>query len=150
MPTLSKRRRLRQCFRRSCLYVDRYGLVPFFLTAAISSAYAVAPIMRIASCDRAAMQMWPPGKSAYFGILRCSSVRLQRVSSEGRGEKLAVIMNFRAAQDRLRRATVTCRRCINGKPARFQVRTDLIDMLVCEGCAEEAGELGLPVANPGS
>jgi hypothetical protein len=38
-----------------------------------------------------------------------------------------------------------CQRCLLGKEAKYRVYTDLIDMKVCETCAEEARRLGIAV-----
>ncbi len=38
-----------------------------------------------------------------------------------------------------------CQRCLTGKEAKYRVYTDLIDMKVCEACADEARRLGIAV-----
>jgi hypothetical protein len=38
-----------------------------------------------------------------------------------------------------------CQRCLLGKEAKYRVYTDLIDMKVCETCADEARRLGIAV-----
>ena len=38
-----------------------------------------------------------------------------------------------------------CQRCLLGKEAKYRVSTDLIDMKVCEICADEARRLGIAV-----
>lgn len=38
-----------------------------------------------------------------------------------------------------------CQRCLTGKEAKYRVYTDMIDMKVCEVCADEARKLGLAV-----
>lgn len=41
--------------------------------------------------------------------------------------------------------TTKCERCLSGEEAVYRARTDLIDMLVCAACAEEARSLGITV-----
>jgi len=36
-----------------------------------------------------------------------------------------------------------CQRCFTGKEARYRVYTDIIDMKVCEVCADDARKLGI-------
>ena len=38
-----------------------------------------------------------------------------------------------------------CQRCLTGKEAKYRVHTDIIDMKVCEVCADEARKLGIAV-----
>ena len=38
-----------------------------------------------------------------------------------------------------------CERCCGREEAAYRVRSDLIDMKVCGGCAAEAGRLGIAV-----
>lgn len=38
-----------------------------------------------------------------------------------------------------------CQRCLLGKEAKYRVYSDLIDMKVCETCADEARRLGIAV-----
>jgi hypothetical protein len=38
-----------------------------------------------------------------------------------------------------------CQRCVGGEEATYRVRSDVIDMKVCAGCADEARRLGLAV-----
>ena len=38
-----------------------------------------------------------------------------------------------------------CERCLLDEEAKFRVHTDIIEMKVCAGCAEKAGELGIAV-----
>lgn len=38
-----------------------------------------------------------------------------------------------------------CQRCLTGKEAKYRVYTDLIDVKVCEACADEARRLGITV-----
>lgn len=38
-----------------------------------------------------------------------------------------------------------CQRCLTGKEAKYRVYTDIIDMKVCEACADEARKLGIAV-----
>jgi len=38
-----------------------------------------------------------------------------------------------------------CQRCLTGKEAKYRVYTDLIDMKVCEACADEARRLVIAV-----
>jgi protein-arginine kinase activator protein McsA len=38
-----------------------------------------------------------------------------------------------------------CQRCVRGAEATYRVRSDVIDMKVCEACAAEARRLGLVV-----
>jgi hypothetical protein len=38
-----------------------------------------------------------------------------------------------------------CQRCLLGKEAKYRVYTDIIDMKVCETCADEARRLGIAV-----
>ena len=38
-----------------------------------------------------------------------------------------------------------CQRCLLGKEAKYRVYTDLIDIKVCETCADEARRLGIAV-----
>src|SRR4030095_2739049 len=41
--------------------------------------------------------------------------------------------------------SMECQRCLLGKEAKYRVYTDLIDMKVCETCADEARRLGIAV-----
>ena len=36
-----------------------------------------------------------------------------------------------------------CQRCLTGKEAKYRVYSDIIDMKVCEACADAALQLGL-------
>jgi hypothetical protein len=38
-----------------------------------------------------------------------------------------------------------CQRCLLGKEAKYRVYTDLMDMQVCETCADDARRLGIAV-----
>ncbi|HSE88281.1 MAG TPA: hypothetical protein VLJ79_18820 [Candidatus Binatia bacterium] len=38
-----------------------------------------------------------------------------------------------------------CQRCLTGKEAKYRVYSDIIDMKVCEACADAALQLGLAV-----
>jgi hypothetical protein len=38
-----------------------------------------------------------------------------------------------------------CERCRSGAEAIFRVRTDILDMVVCAACANEARIIGIPV-----
>ena len=38
-----------------------------------------------------------------------------------------------------------CQRCLLGKEAKYRVYTDIIDLKVCEACADEARKLGIAV-----
>jgi hypothetical protein len=38
-----------------------------------------------------------------------------------------------------------CQRCLLGKEAKYRVYTDIIDMKICEVCADEARKLGIAV-----
>ena len=38
-----------------------------------------------------------------------------------------------------------CERCRSGAEAVFRVRSDILDMLVCAACADEARMIGIPV-----
>ena len=38
-----------------------------------------------------------------------------------------------------------CQRCLTGKEAKYRVYTDIIDLKVCEACADVALQLGLAV-----
>ena len=38
-----------------------------------------------------------------------------------------------------------CQRCLTGKEAKYRVYSDIIDMKVCEACADAALRLGLAV-----
>lgn len=38
-----------------------------------------------------------------------------------------------------------CQRCARKAEAVFRVRTDILDMLVCSACADEAQIIGIPV-----
>jgi hypothetical protein len=38
-----------------------------------------------------------------------------------------------------------CERCGSGAEAIFRVHSDILDMLVCVGCAHEAEAIGIPV-----
>lgn len=38
-----------------------------------------------------------------------------------------------------------CQRCLTGKEAKYRVYTDIIDLKVCEACADEARKLGIAV-----
>jgi hypothetical protein len=38
-----------------------------------------------------------------------------------------------------------CQRCLTGKEAKYRVYTDIIDMKVCETCADAARKLGIAV-----
>ena len=38
-----------------------------------------------------------------------------------------------------------CERCLSDQEAYFRVQTDVLDMLVCTSCADEARKIGLPV-----
>ena len=38
-----------------------------------------------------------------------------------------------------------CQRCLLGKEAKYRVYTDLMDMKVCETCADDARRLGIAV-----
>jgi hypothetical protein len=38
-----------------------------------------------------------------------------------------------------------CERCGSGAEAIFRVHSDILDMLVCVGCAHEAQAIGIPV-----
>jgi hypothetical protein len=38
-----------------------------------------------------------------------------------------------------------CQRCLTGKQAKYRVYTDIMDMKVCEACADEARKLGIAV-----
>jgi hypothetical protein len=42
-----------------------------------------------------------------------------------------------------------CERCNSGAEAAFRVRTDILDMLVCEACANQARRIGIPVVSTG-
>jgi hypothetical protein len=42
-----------------------------------------------------------------------------------------------------------CTRCLETRQARDRVHTDLLDMVVCPGCAEEARKLGISVQRLG-
>jgi hypothetical protein len=41
--------------------------------------------------------------------------------------------------------SMECQRCLLGKEAKYRVYSDLIDMKVCETCADEARRLGIAV-----
>lgn len=41
--------------------------------------------------------------------------------------------------------TTKCERCLAGEEGVYRARTDVIDMLVCVACAEEARRLGITV-----
>ncbi|HEY7317901.1 MAG TPA: hypothetical protein VIE89_10030 [Candidatus Binatia bacterium] len=38
-----------------------------------------------------------------------------------------------------------CQRCLTGKEAKYRVYSDIIDLKVCEACADAALQLGLAV-----
>jgi hypothetical protein len=38
-----------------------------------------------------------------------------------------------------------CERCRSGAAGVFRVRTDILDMVVCAACADEARNIGIPV-----
>jgi hypothetical protein len=44
-----------------------------------------------------------------------------------------------------RSSAMECQRCLTGKEAKYRVYTDIIDMKVCEVCADEARKLGIAV-----
>ena len=53
----------------------------------------------------------------------------------------ALVLSFRKQQQRV--APTPCQRCIEGRRALYRVKTEHMDMLVCEECAAEARKLGL-------
>ena len=62
---------------------------------------------------------------------------------------LRVIANTNKAKSHRRTVSkeipMECQRCLLGKEAKYRVYTDLIDMKVCETCADEARRLGIAV-----
>jgi hypothetical protein len=51
----------------------------------------------------------------------------------------------RKGEHLLRRSTMKCQRCLLGLEAKYRVYTDVLDMKVCEVCADEARKLGIAV-----
>ena len=56
-----------------------------------------------------------------------------------------VIATTNAAKSHFKGIPMECQRCLLGKEAKYRVYTDLIDMKVCETCADEARRLGIAV-----
>lgn len=74
-----------------------------------------------------------------------------RSAGVGFGELVMAIIGKESAnavtqlKERLTHPVISCERCVAGKPALYIVQSEVIDLRVCEKCAQEAQRLGLTV-----
>jgi hypothetical protein len=89
------------------------------------------------------------GRSKLGSKSGCVISEKQNKTSSVRTDQVRVCTNTRreSCSDKqlLRRSAMECQRCLTGKEAKYRVYTDIIDMKVCEVCADEARKLGIAV-----
>lgn len=87
------------------------------------------------------------GEKPFFKELNGLSVSIDLNSSSG-GDNVGQRSLRVFSRGRLKskwRCMMQCQRCAREAEAVFRVRTDILDMLVCSACADEAQIIGIPV-----